>query len=246
MSQATHVEIDEEGLRKAAAVLASKLPALQTKSGGENGNGEGWDRELHFFDGGPLTVQYLLVLDALNFCFWPDGELEYEHLAGGLKASLLEDPHCLDAGRLAGIDGAGVRALVRWKRDLPLQDERARLLREVRLKYLFLLHAHMGTHFDLAPLKQPAHVRFQNNNQKRSATASRATLRAAPRRSSLPRAALPQLSRASPRPRSPASATPAFTRAARSSSTSARRYSRPTSTALSAAAVWARSATLAR
>jgi hypothetical protein len=40
---------------------------------------------MHFVDGGPLTLQYLLVLDTLNFCFWPDGELEYEHLAGGLK-----------------------------------------------------------------------------------------------------------------------------------------------------------------
>ncbi len=27
--------------------------------------------ELHFMDGGPLTAQYLLVVDALNFCFWP-------------------------------------------------------------------------------------------------------------------------------------------------------------------------------
>lgn len=31
-----------------------------------------WDFEgIHYFDNGPLTVQYLLVLDALNFCFWP-------------------------------------------------------------------------------------------------------------------------------------------------------------------------------
>ena len=31
-----------------------------------------WDFEgIHYSDGGPLTVQYLLVLDALNFCFWP-------------------------------------------------------------------------------------------------------------------------------------------------------------------------------
>ncbi len=29
------------------------------------------DAEAHFFDGGPLTAQYLLVVDALNFCFWP-------------------------------------------------------------------------------------------------------------------------------------------------------------------------------
>lgn len=26
--------------------------------------------ELHFCDGGPMTAQYLLVVDALNFCFW--------------------------------------------------------------------------------------------------------------------------------------------------------------------------------
>lgn len=31
-----------------------------------------WDFEgIHYFDNGPLSVQYLLVLDALNFCFWP-------------------------------------------------------------------------------------------------------------------------------------------------------------------------------
>jgi hypothetical protein len=30
-----------------------------------------WDASVHFCDGGPLTVQYLLVVDALNFCFWP-------------------------------------------------------------------------------------------------------------------------------------------------------------------------------
>lgn len=26
--------------------------------------------DIHFVDGGPLTAQYLLVVDALNFCFW--------------------------------------------------------------------------------------------------------------------------------------------------------------------------------
>lgn len=31
-----------------------------------------WDFEgIHYFDNGPRTVQYLFVLDALNFCFWP-------------------------------------------------------------------------------------------------------------------------------------------------------------------------------
>ena len=42
-----------------------------------------WDFEgIHYFDNGPLTVQYLLVLDALNFCFWP-GKLSFSPLYNG-------------------------------------------------------------------------------------------------------------------------------------------------------------------
>lgn len=37
-----------------------------------------WDFEgIHYFDNGPLTVQYLFVLDALNFCFWP-GTIKFQ------------------------------------------------------------------------------------------------------------------------------------------------------------------------
>ncbi len=43
--------------------------------------------DIHFYEGGPLTVQYLLVVDALNFCFWPEPGLEYEHLARGVKVT---------------------------------------------------------------------------------------------------------------------------------------------------------------
>lgn len=34
---------------------------------------------------GPLTAQYILVLDALNFCFWPCAGFEYVDLAVNLK-----------------------------------------------------------------------------------------------------------------------------------------------------------------
>ena len=40
---------------------------------------------MHFRGGDAATAQYLLALDALNFCFWPQPGLEYEHLARGLK-----------------------------------------------------------------------------------------------------------------------------------------------------------------
>jgi hypothetical protein len=94
-----------------------------------------FDRELHYWDSEQpdAVAQYLLVVDALNFCFWPDEgeELQYEHIAGGLRHSLLADSSALDAGRLAVIDGPMLRSLLRWPRPLPLEEERARLLREV-------------------------------------------------------------------------------------------------------------------
>jgi Potential Queuosine, Q, salvage protein family len=31
-----------------------------------------WNFEkIHYLDNGPLTVQYIFVIDTLNFCFWP-------------------------------------------------------------------------------------------------------------------------------------------------------------------------------
>ncbi|GKV53431.1 hypothetical protein SLEP1_g59958, partial [Rubroshorea leprosula] len=94
-----------------------------------------WDYEgIHYFDNGPLTVQYLLVLDALNFCFWPDKDLTYDHLASGLKEALLNDKSAFDADRLQQYTGLQLRELLKWPRPLPLEDERVRLLHEVGLE----------------------------------------------------------------------------------------------------------------
>lgn len=42
-------------------------------------------------------IQYVFVLDSLNFCFWPLKGYEYEHLAGSLKKTLMDDPTAFDA-----------------------------------------------------------------------------------------------------------------------------------------------------
>lgn len=95
-----------------------------------------FDRTLHFVDESrpALTVQFLFVVDALNWCFWPSGEaqpFEYHNLAGGLKASVEKEPKCLDARRLAALDGPSLRALLGWEAGpLPLEEERARVLRQ--------------------------------------------------------------------------------------------------------------------
>ena len=48
------------GIERVAEAVKDSIPKVE------------WDFEgIHYFDNGPLTVQYLFVLDALNFCFWP-------------------------------------------------------------------------------------------------------------------------------------------------------------------------------
>ncbi|KAG9440486.1 hypothetical protein H6P81_020651 [Aristolochia fimbriata] len=119
-AHSTHVVVDSSGLEKVVHDIQGSIPKVE------------WNFEgIHYFDNGPLTVQYLFVLDALNFCFWPDKELNYDDLASGLKAALLKDKSVFDADRLQTYTGPQLRELLNWPRPLPLEDERVRLLHEV-------------------------------------------------------------------------------------------------------------------
>ncbi|XP_010939134.1 uncharacterized protein [Elaeis guineensis] len=122
-SRASHVKVDSSELEKIVDNINGSIPKVE------------WDFEgIHYFDNGPLTVQYLFVLDALNFCFWPDKDLSYDHLALGLKAALQNDKSALDADRLQSYSGPQLRELLNWPRPLPLEEERVRLLHEVGLE----------------------------------------------------------------------------------------------------------------
>ncbi|CAL5226824.1 g9687 [Coccomyxa viridis] len=90
-----------------------------------------FDSELHFFDGGPRTVQYLLAVDTINFAFWPEPGLEYEHLARGFKEALQCDPDALSAQRLSRMTGIQLQTMLSRPGPLPAQEERAALLCEV-------------------------------------------------------------------------------------------------------------------
>jgi len=92
---------------------------------------ENFDNGLHLCEGGDLTAQYLLVVDALNFCFWPRPGLEYENLARGVKTAMLEDPGVIRAEMLAIATAETVRQFFDVVGEVPLEEERARLLREV-------------------------------------------------------------------------------------------------------------------
>ncbi|KAI9165480.1 hypothetical protein LWI28_014857 [Acer negundo] len=122
-THSSHVVVDSSGIEKVVEKMSGSIPKVE------------WDYEgIHYFDNGPLTVQYLFVLDALNFCFWPDKELNYDHLASGLKAALQNDKSAFDADRLQKYTGPQLRELLKWPRPLPLEDERVRLLHEVGLE----------------------------------------------------------------------------------------------------------------
>jgi hypothetical protein len=85
--RAQHVSIDTAALEALAARIAADTAARGGAArGGDAGDatGAGWDDGIHFVGAEAPTVQYLLVLDALNFCFWPsEGAWEYADLAGG-------------------------------------------------------------------------------------------------------------------------------------------------------------------
>ncbi|KAJ1697476.1 hypothetical protein LUZ63_005988 [Rhynchospora breviuscula] len=119
-SHSSHVNIDSLEIEKVVDSMQGNIPVVE------------WDFEkIHYFDNGPLTVQYMFVLDALNFCFWPDKDLNYDHFAMGLKEALENDKSALDADHLQTYTGPELRKMLKWPRPLPSEEERVRLLHEV-------------------------------------------------------------------------------------------------------------------
>jgi hypothetical protein len=102
---------------------------------------------LHFFDGTERTVNWILVLDALNFCFWgepggPRWRIEwrgqvldgYYALAASLSRAVDEGYPVWDATFLAAIDHQGLAAILRPVADspeIPLLEARLENVREV-------------------------------------------------------------------------------------------------------------------
>ncbi|OQR97541.1 hypothetical protein ACHHYP_10724 [Achlya hypogyna] len=131
VAEADHVTINPQGV----AALTEKLEAVYLGQKDAIHDQIAWDfGDVHYFEDaardGPLTCQYVFVLDALNFCFWPTPDMEYEHLARGLKQALTADPTVFNADRLAVVDAATVAS---WFAPFtpPQIDERVRKVREL-------------------------------------------------------------------------------------------------------------------
>ncbi len=123
VEHAEHVTLNEDAVRRCAQELAQ-----QSLNFVWNG--------LHFRDGTARTVQYLFVLDSLNFCFWPEprwryrGHDGYVALAMSFKDAVMHGDQILDATFLAQMDRAQLQEILDGENEIPLLDERVKILRE--------------------------------------------------------------------------------------------------------------------
>ena len=85
-----------------------------------------WDRRRHYE--GPRLVEYLLVLDTINFSFWGGEAGGYWQLAERLRDALVAGTPLWDPGFLREIDAASLERLIGR---FPLLEERAAALREL-------------------------------------------------------------------------------------------------------------------
>lgn len=128
IQQSGQVSLDEPRLKVCACDLAKSDLVFA------------WDAERHFYDGAERTVQYLFILDSLNFCFWPEPRWRYRYrkellngylaLAASLKDAAERGAPILDAAFLAQITEAELRAILDGENEIPLLKERVEVLRE--------------------------------------------------------------------------------------------------------------------
>lgn len=130
VDQAELVRID-----RGAAARVAKLLAAQEVTPPE------WNRDLHWSGTPEQTANYLLLLDALNFCFWgePRWRIAYQGtrydgywaLAASLKRAIEAGAPLYDAGYLADLNAARLQRIFQGEQTIPLFDSRLANAREV-------------------------------------------------------------------------------------------------------------------
>ena len=128
-----HVRINHEALKKFAQELAESSTPTPT-----------WDAWHHFIGNDEETVAYLLVVDSVNFCFWPPSggkkwEISYRGknysgyygLAVSLKRALESKIPLTDASFLASLTLKQVKDVLAGTGVLQLMEERLNNLQEL-------------------------------------------------------------------------------------------------------------------
>jgi len=130
VEHARHVQIVPDAIKRAADTLVDKRVEPPA-----------WGYDHHYFDGTPRSVNYLFLLDALNFCFWgkprwhviyKDEQLDgYWALAASLKHALETRPETAEADFLAHITPQDLADVFSGRGAIPLFAERWRNVREL-------------------------------------------------------------------------------------------------------------------
>lgn len=126
VEQARHVWIDERGVERLAELWIQEKIAIPA-----------WNEEVHWSDGGPRTAHAILLLDAWNFCFWPEPGDEkwgidyngkayngYMGLAAAIKRAIEEGDPLHDPARMAALSMDDLRHIFRGRGEIPMLDVR--------------------------------------------------------------------------------------------------------------------------
>ena len=132
-AESLQVQIEEQDLIRFSKGLSEKEVQLPP-----------WENLYHFYDGGEKTLFYLLVLDTLNFCFWPapgavKWEIEYESrelsgyyaLAISLKQALESGIPIDQTEFLAELSLNGLKGILGGRGELQLLNERVQNINEL-------------------------------------------------------------------------------------------------------------------
>lgn len=80
------------------------------------------------------VLSYTFVVDAMNFCFWPNnpaGNFEYEHMTKNLAKVLDSNPDYFLPDNLAKTTSAFLKTTIFNNMDFALLEERARIVSEL-------------------------------------------------------------------------------------------------------------------
>jgi hypothetical protein len=140
------VRIEPESIRR----LAGQLTRSQNTEAGTRQilSTPEWPERYHFFDGTERTVNWILLLDALNFCFWAEkGQARWQVTyqdealngywaeAAALRRAVEEGRPLWDARYLSNMNHQELAAIFRGSSPdgpaIPLFEERLRAAREV-------------------------------------------------------------------------------------------------------------------
>ena len=132
VEQAEHVQINNDRIKELCLQWKTSLPSVS-----------GWNDRVHWSDGSPSTANFVLLLDALNFCFWPDpgqpkwkvsyeGVLHdgYMALAASLKRAIEAGDRLYEAERMASVTKSELEEIFRGEQRIPMLADRVDNVRE--------------------------------------------------------------------------------------------------------------------